>query len=88
MSTGMDGYACPICQMYVLWGGVHNCLGYNPIPLNPTLPGIGIPPTTQPTPGCRAPWMPLTLEDIRKVVREEIERRFPPSPDPTTADKP
>ena len=71
----MDGYTCPICQQYVLWGSLHSCPGYNPMPFNPAMPGI--PPLAQPTPGCRAPWMPLTLEDIRKAVREEIERRFP-----------
>ena len=84
MNFAVDGYTCPICQQYVLYASVHNCPGYNPTPFNqpalPNVPSLGAP-GAMPMSGCRAPWTPLTLEDIRKVVREEIERRFPPTPD-------
>lgn len=59
-----NGYTCAICQQWVPPGTTqHLCTAYTP-----QQPGtIQIPP-------CRAPWIPLTPDAIRLIVREELER--------------
>jgi hypothetical protein len=87
-------YTCPNCHQFVYDGVQHSCVGVTPQwPQQPfTNPGIGIPP--QPFPNYAPPqpgvgnfaWTPapLTADEVRKIVREEIERRFPAdSPVPT-----
>lgn len=53
------GYACPTCGIWVFPGAVHYC-GALPNPF----------PGAQPTPGCRAPCVPLTADAVRLIVRD------------------
>lgn len=62
-----NGWICQVCQQWINPGTVHYCGG------QPSSPGA-----TPFAAGCRAPWSPLTPEMIRLIVREELERRFPP----------
>lgn len=57
------GYTCAICHQWVPPNTIHSCTGYIP----PQPGSIQIPP-------CRAPWVPLTAEAIRLIIREELER--------------
>lgn len=62
MNTGA-GYQCATCNVWVFPGVAHYCQG---MPMS--VPGA------VPTPGCRAPWVPLTPDAVRLIVREELER--------------
>lgn len=71
MNSGIGtGYSCQMCGGWVSYNAPHTCQW--------TVPGI-VPNYQQPLqpmgPPCRAPYMPLTLEDIRKVIREELDRK-------------
>ena len=57
------GYMCSNCGMFVGWGWTHQC----------SFPQM--PPTPSPSaPLCHAQVFALTRDDIRKIVREELER--------------
>lgn len=75
------GYLCG-CGVWVMPGVAHVCGQFQPFPQ----PFPGAP---QPmAPACRAPWMaPPTLEDIRKVIREELMSFWYKSK-PASADQP
>lgn len=67
-----DGYTCPVCGTFVFWNQPHTCYGGSPppnapVPMYPAQPFMPYsPPITLPP--------PFTPEDIRRVVREEVER--------------
>ena len=68
-STMGDGYTCPGCGMFVFWNTGHTCHGSSPPP-----PPFPFPqpfqPFVQPTQHLLPPF---TLEDVRRIVREELE---------------
>lgn len=73
-----NGRTCPVCHQWIGENMPHVCnWNFPATPPHPTyapapLPGgfTWVPP--------RPP--PLSADDVRKIVREEIERRFPPEP--------
>ena len=69
------GHACSACGIWVFSGIVHYC-GVLPNPF----------PGAQPTPGCRAPWVPLTADAVRLIVREELERALKRTADDSTGE--
>jgi hypothetical protein len=60
-------YQCAVCRQWVSSGMQHNCAGYAP-PYGGWNGGWNWP-TYQPS--------PLTADEIRKIVREELDRPKP-----------
>lgn len=65
-TSGIFSYLCQACGQTVWSGQMHQCGVYPNYPAPQPFQPMG--------PPCRAPYMPLTPEDIRKVVREELDR--------------
>lgn len=59
------------CQQWVLNGTVHICPMQIPPPQPAPMPGIFPPPIPDP---CRAHLFVLTADQVRQIVREELER--------------
>jgi hypothetical protein len=66
-SGGNYSWLCQVCGQTVFGGQAHIC------GVNPQWPIPGQWPQYQPT--YVGQWIPFTLEDIRKVIREELDRR-------------
>jgi len=83
---------CSLCGHYYA-GTMHMCAGGTPVPpQQPYAPPFPNYAPQAPVPGGFT-WVPppLTAEDVRKIIREELERRFPagdPQPHPVSTEKP
>lgn len=71
------GYTCASCGLWVYQGSYHSCSGV----------GVAGPAPVFTMGQCRAPWMPLTPDAIRLIIREELERALKPKPDTSTGEQ-